>query len=372
FDPTWLWFLVSYLAVLIQAVLHAILIANWYTVTTLQAALSVHFLIAAGAVFAFVCALVALIFLNQTIRQVVSTVFRAPRVAWAVRIFTPALLALAAAYAYYVRPLGLSSIPTSAPYFAALANQLASFVRLGWYVTPLGLLLGVVGWMLLSAREINHRTSLLFLIIASDTVIFLYSPDITPIHYWTARRWITLIIPGFALAQAYLFVHIWPKKRTAWSEVALPVALAFALVMGLYSGLRPLLGYVEYRGAIDQVGALAAEIPANGVVLFANGDTGVRFSVPFEYIFDRTSLLITTDARMDQAAGAAARQWLSEGRPVYWITNPGLPDPSEIGLSGTLVSQRIISLPEKIATTAEPPGADGVFQQTVQVWKLRP
>ncbi|HLH71874.1 MAG TPA: glycosyltransferase family 39 protein, partial [Chloroflexota bacterium] len=40
FDPTWYWFLGSYAVILLQAVLHAALIATWYTVRTLQAILS--------------------------------------------------------------------------------------------------------------------------------------------------------------------------------------------------------------------------------------------------------------------------------------------------------------------------------------------
>jgi len=147
------------------------------------------------------------------------------------------------------------------------------------------------------------------------------------------------------------------------------------MTLSLLGGIRPLLGYVEYRGAIDQLGAFAARFPDDSVLLFANSEAGRRYTAPLQFLDGRTSFVIHNDPATNAAAAAAARTWIAQGRPVFWIAAEGpdpFEDPSEIGMVGTPRGRLTISLPEKLATTDRRPGEDGLFQQNLVIWELTP
>lgn len=371
FTRRWIPFLIAYGLVTVQATLHALLIANWYVYTTFERLLSLQSLIViGGAGFATILA-VAVLCRVPTLRARVGVLILAT--SWW-RVFAasaPIAIGSAGLVLYYVRPL-LVPMPGGAypdPIQVYAFNEAQSFVRLGWYIGPLALLLGTLGWMLIANRELDRRSAIPLVLLGVDTLLFLYRPNITPVHYWTARRWIDEAIPGFCLATAYLLRALTPH-RWLQSSTLIPVGLGVVLFLQLFSGLRPLLGYVEYRGAVDQVGALAAEVPANAVVLFPDGDAGQRFSTPFNYLFGRSSVLVLNDPAVKAAAASAARTWMKQGRPVYWIELDNGSGPSEIGLQGTIVGHQTISLAEKLVVWDRPPGQNGLFRQDLAIWKV--
>jgi len=374
FDRRWLWFLFPYGVLLLQAVFHAVYVSTLYTVNWYDKILSPRQM---SLVLAFLlgslCLTLAILFVpkvrNSFRRLIISPVWETP-IGWLI----PAATGLLALYAYYLRPLEVPTLPAAVHDLSqwSAPNDALSFVRLGWYITPIGVLLGTLGWMLIGHHERNRRTTLPLLVIALDTCLYLFHMFITPIHFWAARRWLTLVIPGFSLATAYVLVAAVPRGPKRFIAVLVPGGLAAVLVIGLYKADHPLLGYVEYRGAVEQLDTLARTFPPNAVLLFPDGDAGQRYSVPLQYIFDRTSFDVLLDPNVESAAGSAARGWLNQGRPVFWVTTADLPDPSAIGLPGQLVRRQRVSLPEKIATVDRPPGGDGVFQLDLIVWQLAP
>jgi hypothetical protein len=162
----WLWFLVPYFALLGQAIAHAWLISSWYTATSFQKTLSPRaLLLAAVAVALFLGASLVVLAVPLT-RQAVRRSLTARGWTRVANVILPAAIATVAIYAYYVRPLsvvGLTGVTLDAARLQTV-NDAESFVRLGWYVTPLGLLLGIIGWMLLVRDERNRRSGLLLLV----------------------------------------------------------------------------------------------------------------------------------------------------------------------------------------------------------------
>lgn len=374
FRRHWYWFLVAYVGLLAQAILHAALIANFYAQSVLSQTIP-RVPARAGIIFILMSIGVSIGFrFSPRSRNAVRAILQGRAWTTSFGVILPVLIAVLAGYAYYLRPLGSMPVPTSEMSTAQLAvmNNLQSFVRLGWYVSPLGLLFGTLGWMLLFSRESNRRTALLFLIVAADTFLFLQDMRIAPGHFWAARRWVPLVIPGFCLAISYVMVQLLNRFRQQWLEASIPVACTLVILASLGGGTRPLLGHVEYRGAIRQIGGLADTFPSNAVVLFVNSDVGIRVSVPFEYLFNRTSFVVTPDQADSIALKAAVHGWLSSGRPVFWVTQPGFPDPQSVGIDGAVAGSEVISLPEKLAAYDRRPGfVDGTFLQGVVIWKLR-
>jgi len=373
FDRRWWWFIWAYVAFLVHAILHGVLIANFYAMAILEETVSLRLVVAVVAVVVVAALVSGILFISPAARWRVRIVLTDDFWETPVAVGLPLAIGILALYAYYIRPMGSSLTPAEQldPVKLYVMNNVQSFLRLGWYVTPLGLLLGTLGWMFIAHQDRDRRTALPLLIIVVDTLLFLYDVKITPVHYWAARRWVPLVIPGFCLAAAYLLARLLPRERKQWFQAVVPLGCGLVMIAGLLGGTRPLLGYVEYRGATQQLGQLAATFPSDSVVLFADGDSGQRFSVTLDFLFGRTSLIISADPRMDAAAGLAARRWLAQGRPVYWVATPQLPGPTEIGLNGQIVARQTISLPEKLVTRDQRPGADGLFRQELEIWQLR-
>lgn len=369
----WWWFGAVYVILLAQATLHALIISGMYTVTTFSIGNTWRLIEAASGSLLLAFFALGVVVRSSPWRKAVARWLSAPLLQWCARIGLPVLICLAGIYAYFIRPLasaGLTSGPNPDPGQIAALNNLQSFVRLGWYVGPVGLFLGTLGWMLLTHEKLDRRTALPYLLVLADAVIFLGDTRANPVHYWSARRWVPLVIPGMCLGAAYALIRFVPRARGQWPRALLPAACGLALTLELFGGLRPLLGYVEYRGAIDQFAAFASEFPPNAVLLFSNGESGRRYTTPLEFLDDRTTFVIPDDPAVDAAAKEATGTWLAQGRPVYWIELANGRGPSQIGLAGTVVGHQHIALVEKLAVSDRPPGADGLFQQDLAIWKV--
>jgi hypothetical protein len=163
---------------------------------------------------------------------------------------------------------------------------------------------------------------------------------------------------------------MWPTSAKHRFDALLPIVFGVVMLLGLYRGTQPLLGYVEYRGAVSQLSELANRVPSDAIVLFAEGDSGERFSTPVEYLFGRTSIVVWPTAEAYGAANAEARQWLAQGTPVFWVSTPDLPGPEAVGLSGQIIARQHVALVEKLAERNVAPGPEGLFQQDLQIWQI--
>jgi hypothetical protein len=374
FDRRWLWCIGAYLGVLAQAIWHARNFASWYTVITVRESVSTGVAVAAGFASIGLLGFTSVVLVSPWARRKVSEAVTHPRTNAVLSMALPVTLIALALYYYFIRPLGAEAGPANqlAAANAAIVNNRESFVRLGWFVTQAGLALGVIGWAIILRQHRNRAMLLPMLLIAADAYFFLSDPKITPVYYWAARRWVTLIIPAVCLGIAVSICALAPRARREWGRALLTITCVGVLVYQLIPVLNPLVGYVEYEGAITEIGALAQSFPANAVVLFANDDAGIRFSVPMEYLFQRTSILVPADPQVEKAVVAAAELWSRQGRPVYWVAVHKSGQLAALGLSGALIQSTLIDVPEKIATSDRPPGADGEFQVRIDVWKLDP
>jgi hypothetical protein len=370
----WFWFLVPYIVLLCQATVHAVLISSWYTATSFGKTVSRLELLLVGAALSLVLCASLLAFGVPALRRMARRVVLAH--AWSTfgNAIVPTTVAVLALYGFFVRPLSAVGVPNPSTDMTQLQamNDADSFVRLGWYVTPLGLLLGTLGWVVLIRDARSRRTGLVLLVMAVDSLIYLQHMHITPVHYWAARRWVPLVIPGFCVATAYALARLWPTAFKPRIDALFPLGFGLAVVLELYRATTPLIGYVEYSGAVSQLSDLAGRLPENAIVLFAEGDSGERFSTPLNYLFGRTSIVVWPTEDAYAAVRIGARQWQSQAIPVYWINTPDLPGPDKAGLTGHVVFRQNIALAEKLATRDAPPGPDGLFQQTVDVWMLDP
>jgi hypothetical protein len=303
------------------------------------------------------------------------------------RILTPSLLA--------ALPGCLSPAQLSRPGAACLALQgyigapiavptdlrdlfaipLANLVRVGWYLSPLGIILGVAGFALWWGRGMD-RSSWLFLTIGLLASIFFVrqsygSSDQS--YIYILRRYMPQVYPAFSLGIAYALVALasWRKGEARRAEATpgiedrrsriedrialrrdlrssildllslvlnrrsfvMAVVLSLALVCFMALTNRGIYRHVEYGGVLAQLQAIAGRFGPRDVLPFHSGsrDEPDLVATPLKYAFGVDAFTIKS-SRPDRYAPQLARyvkRWQEQGRTVYVIFGPsggfGLP-----------------------------------------------
>jgi hypothetical protein len=211
---------------------------------------------------------------------------------------------------------------------------LGNMARFGWYLSPLGVLLGVAGGLLLWRRL--DRRSWLFVLIATIYSLFyirsLYGTG-DQTYIYILRRYVPLVYPAFVLAMAYALAALKGRaegaRRTALDWLRLgafalgaPSLLLFFAVTG-----RTVYAHVEYGGSLAQIETLSDHFRQEDVILVRGGgagdvavrDTSELVATPLTYIFGRNALPIkgVEPAHYAVAFGEQVTRWRAEGRRVY-------------------------------------------------------
>jgi hypothetical protein len=225
---------------------------------------------------------------------------RAARVRRAVPVGLAAAMAGLAIYAYFFRHAGGRLAEADAMAFRTFA----------WYVTPLGVAAAVAGLALLIKRSFWREPELVLTLI-TYAIFFFYKTRIVPVHFWSARRFLAVILPGAMLCIAGLIVAavnrgtlgtLPPLSRAArsrWLEIAagaLAVALAAPLAFAFLKASAPVRRHVEYAGLIPRLEQLAARIGDRDLLIVESrsaSDVHV-LAVPLAYIYARNVLVLNT------------------------------------------------------------------------------
>ena len=139
-------------------------------------------------------------------------------------IGTSVLISLLFAYAAFVRPVLDSAkelVPLPPPHTGSvwLFNEI-NLLRLGWYVTPIGLVLAYLGslliFFLLFIKKQFHLIPFI-LTVGVVAIFYLYKSRVYPDNYWVIRRYVPLVIPGFlSLAGAVIASCVHWKGGIGW------------------------------------------------------------------------------------------------------------------------------------------------------------
>ena len=277
---------------------------------------------------------------------------RRPQVGRVARGALAAAVAAYAVYAYLLRPGILTAGRGSlASYIGAPtpAGNAANLVRLGWYFSPLGILLIAVGAALLVGRALNRRTGGLLAVALVHTVIYVNETYTTDGYIYALRHYVPVILPAFSLFAAYAVWNTVPRPRThpagkepftvwasrRWSGVIARLTPSLARgsgraasrFIGLAAACLLVLFFVatragtwtvrRYAGVEAQLAQLAAQFPENSLLLFSGDrDQPHLLATPLQLIYGRSAFVISTN----NPRGDLIERWLQrEGatRPVY-------------------------------------------------------
>ena len=227
-----------------------------------------------------------------------------------VRVWLPralvAALWLLAAYAVLVREGG-NRDPGIDPYWLRLYTD--------FYLLPAGLAAALAGWAVVSGRRF-WRAPALFLVAATFAVFIFYNARITPDHFWTARRYVLIILPiSLLLVGAAAFTPAdWLDRRrlpglgklTAGAARAAAGAILVAGLAWSYGqATDPILRHVEHAGMIPLVEELAASLAPDDLLLVGpRSTTDIQVAaLPLAYIYNRQVLSLASAAPDTEVLG---------------------------------------------------------------------
>jgi hypothetical protein len=224
-----------------------------------------------------------------------------------VRTIAPTVLAFAlvgaAVYALLLRePIG--------PLAARDAYALRTFTT--YYLTLPGLLAALLGFALL-ARRIFWCAPEIFTTVALFSFFFFYKIRIASDHFWMARRFLPVILPGALLFAAAAALS---GTRGGWAPTKLlrgTIGVAFVLLLATQytRATKPILQHVEYAGIIAKLEALSATLGERDLLLVesrnAGSDTHV-LALPLAYIYAR-NVLVLNSPKPDKTAFAGFLDW---------------------------------------------------------------
>ena len=269
----------------------------------------------------------------------------------------------------------------------------ANLVRVGWYLSPLGMLLAIVGAALWWRRGLNGASWLFLVASIASTFFFARlsygTSDLT--YIYILRRYIPLSYPALSLAMAYAAVAITRRPTTddrprkisgasIWRNIAggrWPVVVAAGLALAqlafFIATSRQIYRHAEYAGALDQLEALAGQFAPGDVLIFRGEgrDTPDLVATPLQYAFGLNTFAVRSDNPGKYAAQLAdyVRRWQAQGRQVYLVlgANGGLALP---GLRALPVGPAALHLPEFQQLRDQKPSAPLEFAFDFVVYRL--
>ena len=254
------------------------------------------------------------------------------------------------------------------PLFSTMST---TFTMLGWYLSPLGILLGVVGLMqfiVTSKRPSQHITWILLL--TNMLLLLLIGSATFPDQFWAIRRFVPVVLPTFILFGAYLIWQLVPRRREEWAKGLLPLGLTLVLLTLFWQNTRPTWGIVEYDGFVSQVQALNESFPTNAVLLFTTSDATNRVTLPLWTLFDRALFALEPGALSDDDLATAVQQWQSHNRPVYLLESRQERPLFTDELIPTYLRTQTLSMPLMESSADSVPRRNGRFLAVFDIYEV--
>ncbi len=241
-----------------------------------------------------------------------------PRVLQGLPLAIAAAVCLLAVYALVLRHPGGTLA-------AHDANALRMFTNL--YVTLPALIAALIGLSLVSRRAFWRDPALVVTVVVFACFLF-FKIRIVPSHFWMARRFLPVILPGALLFASAAALGGLRQPRTVSGAIRTAVRVLFIALLAVHYARvsRPVVDHVEYAGLIPRLERLAGTIRDDDLMIAESRDTGSDVHVlalPLAYIYAR-NVLVLNPVRPDKATFAAFLEWArTRYRRVLFIGGGG-------------------------------------------------
>ncbi len=260
-------------------------------------------------------------------------------VTWRTSVFlgVSGLVTIAFVYGYFLRPLmasggDLLALPPPHQGTVRFYDEL-NLVRLGWYLSPVGLFLAYVG-SILAVRQVVLKRQIgpvLFLLVLGVFLLFYgYKSRAFPDNYWVIRRYAEIIIPGLLILAALAIQHLHRMATGVPAAMARSglrrfllrtCSLGLLIVLVTWQTLVawPFLREGELSTTLKQMEALASRMVEADVVLFEYGRAPQLFLGPLRHLFGQSAFSLAHSKPDPAAFERVVGELMGEGKRVFLV-----------------------------------------------------
>lgn len=195
------------------------------------------------------------------------------------------------------------------------AHDAQSLVRLGWFVTPLGLVLGILG-LVTVLRDWRTRYLFPLLLGLTFSVFYLYKLRVWNDYPFALRRFVPVTLPLLVGFAAFLLARLHARgapRRAGATVLALTLAVLYA------RDTTRIARYVDWRGAVRFVDDVARRFGPEDVVIFEQPRSIHLLSLPLWAAHGVNALELARfnpdPDRLRHLVGA----WRGRWRNVYFV-----------------------------------------------------
>jgi len=227
-------------------------------------------------------------------------------------------------YAYFFRPL-LEPITYGISWPSGNKFPITNgenWVRIGWYLTPLGLILATAGFMLIAFRESLGRWGLFLTLGALTTFQYVYNIMIPPYHIYAMRRYLPIVIPTLILCSAYAILFFIDNKRKSWIRVT-GVFLLCLLSGGVLYQSKRVLRHRDFPGMVQQMNALHQSLPPEATVLICEAPEALiadKLGPPLHFIYGHNvATVYNKGPELETFLKALVQKSRQENKPLHLL-----------------------------------------------------
>jgi hypothetical protein len=205
-----------------------------------------------------------------------------------------------AIYAYFFRTVGGRT---------AIHDAMA-LRTFAWYITPAGLAAALAGYVLAVRTRFRNDPALLATL-TIFSLFFFYKIRIVPDHFWMARRFLPVILPGAMLLIGYLaYGYEWRHRAGRVLKWPMRLTIVPVLLVLFWQASAPVMAHVEYAGLIPRVEKLAQLVGDRDLLLVESRNSSDLhvLALPLAYIYAR-NVLVLNSPRPDPEAFQAFVTW---------------------------------------------------------------
>ena len=249
-----------------------------------------------------------------------------------------ALVMVVSLYGYFLRPMMATEadlLPLAPPHQGAIPyyDEL-NLVRLGWYLTPLGLGLACIG-IILALRQVvlkgQVRPLPFLLLLAAFLLFYGYKSRAFPDNYWVIRRYAEISIPAMLILAGLVIQrfarlasgHPWVAAQSTFRRL-LPRVCGSALVIAMIAtqtvAAWPFLGRGELGGTWAQMALLASRTTEADVILFERGRAQQFFLGPLRNMFGQSVYPLAHIEPDPAAFERVVGEYLAANKRVFLIS----------------------------------------------------
>lgn len=217
--------------------------------------------------------------------------------------------------------------PPMAPDLSKYIGLFVSIEMFSWYMTKLGLILAIAGFVLIILKKDKKEKLLIVLIALIFSTLLISKLTIFPDQPWWARRLIPVVFPLYALFASYSLNEIAEiKKIGRYISCILTTFLIVSLTIISY----PIINHSEGYGMVKGISGLSEYFGDNDIILTGSSLEGYVLSTPLYYIFDKKTIFLF---RYDLVPSLGNRQLiqpenvsigveylLNHGYDIYFVT----------------------------------------------------